>query len=293
MKAITALLACLAVSGCARPAQEGAAAPPRTAATAVEASAGAPTPFRIAATDRGFEAPARMSAGLRHIVFENHGAQVHEAMLVKLPPGMDADGYVAAVRRGEMFPEGALDYSGPGLTAPGGTFETWQRVDPGRYVLICWNGDHPGTVPVHGFTVVDDDLPDDAPPREDAVLRQADFHFELSGRLEKGMRVIRVETPGPSMHEVDLFRLLGGHTVADLNHWRKREDAGLAPDGEPPAVAMGGLLDSHDIRRVAWMRLRFEPGRYVFFCEMPMPGDAPAGLTHADVGMAREIAIAP
>jgi hypothetical protein len=30
-------------------------------------------PFRIIATDVGFEAPDRVAAGLRHIVFENHG----------------------------------------------------------------------------------------------------------------------------------------------------------------------------------------------------------------------------
>jgi len=43
------------------------------------------TPFRIIATDAAFEAPDRVSAGLRHIVYANHGSKIHEAMLVKLP----------------------------------------------------------------------------------------------------------------------------------------------------------------------------------------------------------------
>lgn len=51
---------------------------------------------------------------------------------MKLPTGMDADAYVAAVRKDEMFADGALDYSGPGLAAPGDMFETWQQVDPGH-----------------------------------------------------------------------------------------------------------------------------------------------------------------
>jgi hypothetical protein len=72
-------------------------------------------PFRIIATDAGFEAPDRVAAGLRHIVFENHGSGIHESMLVKLPKDMSAENYVAAVKKGSLFPEGALDYSGPGL----------------------------------------------------------------------------------------------------------------------------------------------------------------------------------
>src|SRR5262252_5841897 len=45
-------------------------------------------PVRIIATDTGFDAPDKVPAGLRHIVFENHGSQIHEGMLVKLPQGM-------------------------------------------------------------------------------------------------------------------------------------------------------------------------------------------------------------
>src|SRR6478735_4448716 len=176
------LLASLCVAGCGH----AAAARPDTA-------------IRIVATDRGFEAPQRMSAGLRRIVFENRGASVHEAMLVKLPRGMNADRYARAVKAGELFPAGALDYSGPGLTAPGESVEVWVRVDAGDYVLTCWNGDHPSTVPMH--------------------------RFEFVGVLHAGSRVIRVETPGPSMHEVDIFHLRGNAAVADLNRWRKREDA--------------------------------------------------------------------
>ncbi len=64
-------------------------------------------PFRIVATDAGFEAPEGVAAGLRHIVFENHGSEIHECMLVKLPKGMSAENYVAAVKKGSLFPEGA------------------------------------------------------------------------------------------------------------------------------------------------------------------------------------------
>ena len=109
--------------------------------------------FHIVATDRGFEAPASVPAGLRHILFENRGKEIHEGMLVKLPAGMSAEGYVAAVKAGSLFPEGALDYAGAGLTSPGQTTELWTRLDPGQYIVICWNDGHASTRRVHPFNV--------------------------------------------------------------------------------------------------------------------------------------------
>jgi hypothetical protein len=41
---------------------------------------------------------------------ENRGTEIHESMLVKLPPEMTANDYFAAVKRGSLFPKGALDY---------------------------------------------------------------------------------------------------------------------------------------------------------------------------------------
>lgn len=58
-------------------------------------------------------------------------------------------------------------------------------------------------------------LPDDVPPREDVTLKLVDVRFELSGPVRRGPQVIRIETPGPSMHEADIFRLLPGHDAAD------------------------------------------------------------------------------
>jgi hypothetical protein len=245
-------------------------------------------PFRIIATDAGFEAPDVVPAGVRHILFENHGSQIHEAMLVKLPDGMSPNDYVAAVKAGSLFPKGALDYSGPGLTSPGESVEVWVKVDPGNYVIICWNNGHAKSTPVHPFTV-QYAISDDQPPKEDVVLKLIDYRFEFDSALRKGRQVLRVETPGPSMHEVDFFRLHDGKTVADVNRWRKANGR-----GEPPIDALGGALDSHDIKRVVLLRRDFSPGRYVLHCEMPVtatPQTTNQEITHADVGMVREIKI--
>lgn len=245
-------------------------------------------PFRIIATDAGFEAPDSVPAGMRHIVYENHGTEIHECMLVKLPDGMSPNDYLAEVKRGVLFPKGALDYSGPGLTSPGETLEIWSKLDPGQYILICWNDGHARKTPLHSFTV-QYAIADDQPPKEDVVLRLIDYRFELAGNLRKGSQVIRVETPGPSMHEVDLFRLHEGKTLADIRQWRKDDGRGATP-----VDAMGGALDSHNISRVVWLRRNFTPGRYVFHCEMPVTTTAEVTnqeITHADMGMVQEIEI--
>ncbi len=244
--------------------------------------------FRIIATDAGFQAPDNMPAGLRHVVMENRGSMIHEAMLVKLPKGMTPDDYVAAVRKGSLFPEGALDYSGPGLTSAGQTAEMWLRVDPGQYIIICWNDKHASKTPVHPFTVEEAGTEDDRVPKEDVIVKLIDYRFELAGDLRKGEQVIRVETPGPAMHEMDIYRLHEGRTVADVKQWRKKEEA----DSLAPAEALGGALDSHDITHVVWLRKNFTPGHYILHCEMPVTNvPADRNMTHADLGMVREFEI--
>jgi hypothetical protein len=244
--------------------------------------------FHIIATDAAFEAPDNVPAGLRHILFENHGAEIHESMLVKLAPGVSAEDYVAQVKKGQLFPTGGSDYSGPGLTSPGESVELWTKLDPGNYILICWNDAHARTRPVHPFVVSDTIVNDEVPP-EDLVVKLIDYRFDLSKDLRKGVQVLRIETPGPSMHEMDIFRLHTGKTVADLRQWRKDNGPGPAPFD-----SLGGALDNHDIRRIVWLRRNFSPGRYLLHCEMPLTANRQTTnqeSTHEDLGMMREIEV--
>jgi hypothetical protein len=241
--------------------------------------------FQIVATDSGLEAPDAVPIGLRHIVFENHGSEIHEAMLVKLPPEMSATDFQTQVRRGTLFPKGVLDYSGPGLMSPGEMVEMWLRVDPGEYALICWN--HLESEPVHAFSVRSP-IVEDLPPKADVVLKLVDYRFEFEGKLHKGEQVVQVKTLGPSMHEADLFRLHPGKTVSDIRRWRK-ENLKIAP-----VDALGGALDSHDIGRVVWFRKNFTAGQYVLHCAVPItttPETTAQETTHADLGMVQQFEI--
>lgn len=245
--------------------------------------------LQIIATDEGYLFRDSLAAGMAHVVFENYGSTIHEAMFIKLPEDMTGEEYLEAVRNGSAFPEGALDYSGPGLTSPGETVETWLHLDPGNYLLGCWFRGHLTSLPAQSLTVYETESDGATPPKEDATLRLIDFRFELEGQLRRGAQTLRVETHGPSMHEVDIFRLEEGQTLADLRQWHKEGKKGAAP-----AVAVGGVLDSHDMSRVVWLRTAFRPGHHVLWCNMAMVPDEPGSageVTHADAGMFKEFVI--
>lgn len=249
------------------------------------------TPFSIIATDSGFTLPDTLHAGLNHFVYENHGAQVHECMFIKLPEGMSSEDYVAQVKSGLNFPPGAEDCAGPGLTSPGERIEMWVPLEEGKYMIGCWLSDHLTTRAPKGFVVHGAPSTPVQPPHDDVTVRMADFRFEVVGVLKRGEQTIRYETMGPSMHEADIVKLADGRTVDDVRTWFKDQEAGSSP-----GVLAGGCMDSHDIKRVTWVRRTFTPGRYVFWCDMPMvqnaeKTDPAAHVTHADAGMFKEITV--
>ncbi len=248
---------------------------------------------RIVATDSGYVAPDTLHEGLNHIVFENRGTTIHECGFIRLPDGMDAHAYVQLVKDGYLFPEGAMDCSGPGLTSPTERVEMWVPLEAGTYLLACWFRTHVASVPP--MTIVVYGAPDRpvVPPAEDVTLELVDFRFQLTGEIERGVQTIRIQNAGPSMHEVDCFRLDGGRTVDELRRWMTANK-----DGSVHATAMGGALDSHDLSRVVWLRRTFTVGHYVLWCGMPMMQSgneaemgASADVTHAHAGMVLEFEV--
>lgn len=74
-----------------------------------------------------------------------------------------------------------------------------------------------------------------------------------------------------------------------MTRWRKDDGR-----GESPVDALGGVLDSHDIHHIVWLRHTFAPGHYLLHCEMPVDTkdeSTKQEITHADLGMVREFEI--
>jgi len=261
-----ALVLVLAFSACGTPASE-----PQT------------NSFDISAIDDGFRAPDAVAAGPAHITFTNDGSDTHEMMFVRLPAGMTGANYLDLVRGGEPFPDGAKDFSGPGLTSPGLTVQVWLDLDPGRYLLACWYRGHLTDLDPHVLIVEERPTTSPPPPAPDVTIRMVDFAFNVEGGFRRGEQVIRVETIGPSMHELDMFRLHDDATIEDLEAWQDADKVGSAP-----ADPVGGVLDSHDLSRVVSLRVDLEPGRYVLWCNMDGPTE---DLSHARAGMRHEFVV--
>ncbi len=245
----------------------------------------------ITATDSGFVAPDTLASGLNHIAYENRGSTIHECMFIRLPDTMTPEQYLQAVRDGADFPPGAVDCSGPGLTSPGESLEMWLPLEPGQYILCCWFTGHLTKIPPQTLTVVESGAPIVNPPYEDATVRLIDYRFDVKGEIEPGVRTLKIETVGPSMHEMDMFRFQGSRSRTEFMAWYDSDRK--AP---PPATALGGALDSHDIHNVVWLRRRFTMGHYYLICEMPMvqnasPADSAANVTHAHAGMTYEFTV--
>jgi hypothetical protein len=248
-------------------------------------------PVNITATDSGFVIPDTLHSGLNHFVYENRGTQIHECMFIRLPEGMSPTDYIDQVKAGLSFPPGALDCAGPGLTSPGERVEVWVSLEEGNYITGCWVSKHMTTRPAASFVVRGAPKQTVQPPHDDVTIRMKDFQFEVVGVLKRGEQTIRYETTGPSMHEADIVRLEEGRAVDDVRAWFKNQEAGPLP-----GVVAGGCMDSHDLKRVTWVKRTFTPGRYVFWCDMPMVQNAPendpaAHVTHADAGMFKEVTI--
>lgn len=250
--------------------------------------------LRIVTDDRGTVVndarAATVAPGLRHVRLYNAGADAHEAMFVRLPAGMSPADYVAAVAAGAMFPAGALDYSGPSLTVATDSMDLWLPLDPGTYVLICWNKDHATALPPAVVTVAGD-LHDAVPPVPDATMTMGDHHFAIDRQIMAGERVIEIANAGRAMHELDILEVNPGATLADLARWREGEGADPVT---PPAIPRGGALDAHRLATRVWMRRTFRPGRHALYCGMPLDSTAVTGQpfrNHADAGMMLEFLV--
>jgi uncharacterized cupredoxin-like copper-binding protein len=110
-----------------------------------------------------------------------------------------------------------------------------------------------------------------------------DYAFDAPDTLAAGLTTLRLVNRGPELHHVQLLRLDGGRTLADLMAAFK---AGGAPPtwshdvGGPNAPVPGGQSEA---------TVELKPGRYVIACFIP----SPKGPPHIAKGMARELIVAP
>jgi uncharacterized cupredoxin-like copper-binding protein len=226
--------------------------------------------------------PSRIPAGLVHLRLVNQGPDIHEGDVILFNQAGSAAGYVDSVRADVDFPAFALDMGGTGLTPPGDSTDVYLQLEPGRYAVVCWKGDHLRRGMAHDFVVTPDSSVTPAPPHEDLTILLTEYGYQLSGPMRAGRHLIKVENRGSQPHEADIFRPHPGKTVGDYIAWLAAGENGL-----PPADAVGGVGDFISGRTV-WQAVTLTPGHYFLICQVPDPVRM---KPHYALGMVREFEV--
>jgi hypothetical protein len=242
-----------------------------------------PPLVRIVSRDFEFDAPDTIPAGLVRVRLVNQGPDIHEAMMVHfISAAGSAAGYADSVRADVDFPAFAEDMGGSGLSGPGDSNDVYIELEPGRYALVCWKGDHLRRGMVRDLVVVPRDGAATVPPSADVTITMLEYGYQLSGPLAAGRHLVKVENRGNQPHEADIVRLGPGKTASDYIAWLDAGEPGL-----PPSEPVSGVGDFIAGRSV-WMAVDLVPGRYLIICQVP---DANGGVSHHKLGMVREFVV--
>jgi hypothetical protein len=253
-----------------------------TAVTAAPASARVVT---ITAADFSYDGPKEVPAGLTEIVLENHGAETHQAALVRLAPGATPDQFLGALAAD--FASAAQFGSfvaGPNEAAPDASSRVVSDLEPGNYLVLCLIPSPDGTPHVlKGMQASLVVTPPAQPAREvDAetpTLVLKDFSFALPKGYNGGP--LEVENRGKQNHEVVVVGLPNGVDIQDVID--STVPLFTPAKGPAPYVDVAGITPVAP-GLSARLDLDLEPGRYALLCFLP--DTTKAGTDHLHNGMA-------
>lgn len=245
-----------------------------------------PQVVKIVARDYVFEVPDTVAPGLTIFDYQNVGTESHEAILVKVPAGHSASEVFDAFASGNGRPDWVEAAGGPNIIGEGVSAREMQWLQPGTYVWLCYLAapdrmTHIAKGMARVMVVAGQTPKQQNEPVANAVLQLRDFDFALSQPLKAGVQWIRVENTGLKAHELVVFELPPGKTLADALAWRRAS-------GEPrPFTQIGGVAPIMPGAH-AFFEMKAHSGRYVLRCRIT---DRDSGRTHRELGMETEISI--
>ncbi|MBI5566280.1 MAG: hypothetical protein HY870_15385 [Chloroflexi bacterium] len=243
-------------------------------------SAAKPPEVTITAKEYAFEMPESIAGGVVTLKLSNAGKEAHMAMLFRLNDGVTLDQFNAALK--EPNPSGVFALgnlaSGVNTTPPGATQATTLDLKAGDYAVLDFGAgeDH---VPymakgmLKPFKVTAGSST--AEPASDVAVTMKEFAFEMPTELKAGAHTFKVSNQGAQSHEMILFRLAEGRTLADMQAFLSNPESG----GPPPGEQAGGALPMAAGMR-AWATVDLKAGSYVAVCFVPDSGDGKSHLEH-------------
>lgn len=249
---------------------------------------GSSAPVIFTAHDYGFSGPDRLPAGLTTVRIVNVGQDLHHVQFLKLLQGKSAADFRAAIAENPNRLPGWVQYAGgPNAHLPGSQASATLYLREGDYVLMCWIPDKNGVPHValgmqKALFVRGGKPTKVSTPKPSLTVKQVDYQFILSKRIESGFHTIEVMNHGTQPHELVVVRLAPGATVRDA---LASFEPGAA--GPPQGELVGGITGIEKGERVRFTG-EFEPGRYGLICFVP---DAVTGRPHFLHGMTTEFTV--
>jgi len=240
------------------------------------------------AHDYGFRGPDRIAAGLTTVRIVNQGQDLHHIQFLKLLQGKSAADFRAAVAADpSRLPEWVQHAGGPNAHLPGSLATATVNLTEGDYVVMCWIPDKNGVPHValgmqKALFVRGGKPTTVSAPKASMTIKQIDYQFVISQRIESGFHTIEVINHGTQPHEVVIVKLISGATVKDVI---ASFEPGAA--GPPPGELVGGITGIEKGERMHFTG-EFEAGRYGLICFVP---DAVTGRPHFLHGMTTEFSV--
>jgi uncharacterized cupredoxin-like copper-binding protein len=241
------------------------------------------------AHDYGFRGPEQIPAGLTTVRIVNQGQDLHHIQFLKLLRGKSAADFRSAIAADpRRLPDWVQYAGGPNAHLPGSLASATVNLTEGDYVVICRIPDRNGVPHValgmqKAFFVRGGGKPTKvSAPKASVSIKQIDYQFVFSKRIERGMQTIEVMNQGTQPHELVIVKLARGATV-------KEAIASFEPGsaGPPLGELVGGITGIEKGRHVHFTG-EFEPGRYGLICFFP---DATTGRPHFLHGMTAEFTV--
>ena len=251
-------------------------------------SAAKPPEVTITAKEYAYDVPGSIGGGVVTLKLSNTGQEPHMAMLFRLNDGVTLDQFNAAFK--EPDPSGVFALGnlagGVNTTPPGATQATTLDLKAGDYAVLDF-GAGEDQVPymakgmLKPFKV--SGAVSTAEPASDVAVALKEYTFEMPTELKAGAHTFKVSNQGAQPHEMILFKLADGKTLADMQAFLSNPEAG----GPPPGEEAGGALPMAPGMR-AWTTVDLKPGNYVAVCFVPDPAD---GKSHLEHGMMMPIKV--
>jgi hypothetical protein len=120
-------------------------------------------------------------------------------------------------------------------------------------------------------------------PASDVAVTLKEYSFEVPAEIKAGTHTFKVSNQGEQPHEMILYKLAEGKTLADLQAYL----SSTSPSDPLPGDIAGGALAIGPGMH-SWTTFDLQPGTYVAICFILDSGD---GASHLGHGMIMPITV--